>query len=85
VGLDFWFEADYGNADVDVGPLITGDPGGTVGFSHDLYSQDGFTWSFGGTPWMDFMHEFSIVPEPAMISVLVVGGLFALGRRRRHS
>ncbi|UCG17638.1 MAG: PEP-CTERM sorting domain-containing protein [Phycisphaerales bacterium] len=85
VGADFWFEADYGTADVDVGPIITGDPGGAVGFSHDLYSQDGFTWDLGGSPWADFVHEFSIVPEPAMISMLVVGGLLALGRRRRQS
>lgn len=87
VGPDFWFEMDFSGAYgqttgiPDAGPAITGDSGGTVGFSHNLFSQTGSLWGFTGGLWADFMLEFSIVPEPTAIGLLALGGVCVLRRR----
>jgi len=81
VGADFWFEQSY-NGVATGGPLITGNPGGTVGYSHDIFAQTGATWYFTSGTWADFVLGFNIVPEPASISLLALAGLGLLLRRR---
>lgn len=87
VGPDFWFEGDYsgsyglGGGSADFGPLITGNSGGTVGYSHSIFAQTGSTWTLTSGTWVDFYLSFDIVPEPATIGLLVLGGLMILRRR----
>jgi hypothetical protein len=79
VGTDFWFEAQYGGFQT-AGPILTGNPAGTVGYSHDIFAQTSTTWNFESGTWADFTLGF--VPEPASIGLLAVSGLLMLRRRR---
>ena len=79
VGLDFWFEEHWAAAGLpNGGPLLTCNPGGTVGYSHNAFAQTGSVWNLG--VWADFMLAFN-TPEPASICLLVLGGFAALRRR----
>ena len=81
VGADFYIEQDYaGNGIINGGPLLTFNSGGTVGYSHSAFSQTGSMWTLSGG-WADFYHSVD-VPEPTTISLMVVGGLLALRRRK---
>jgi hypothetical protein len=81
VGADFYIEQDWaGNGVLNAGPLLTGNAGGTVGYSHNAFSQTGAMWGLGGI-WADFYYSVS-VPEPATIALLALSG-FAVLRRRR--
>jgi len=85
VGADFYIECDFaGNGIATGGPLITDNSGGTVGYSHNYFTQTGSLWSFGGTnpPWADFYLGADIVPEPTTMGLLALGGLLALRRRK---
>ncbi len=87
VGPDFFFEMDFsgayfqaGTGAVAAGPLLTLNPGGTVGYSHNVFTQTGSLWGLGG-PWADFVLSFDIIPEPATIGLLALAGLVVLRRR----
>lgn len=81
VGTDFWIEQDwrFGGA-YYAGPIVTGNSGGTVGYSHDLFSQTGSLWGLGA--WADFFYGVNVIPEPATISLVALAGLVVLRRRR---
>lgn len=81
VGADFWFEESWAAAVGTGGPLLTLNSGGTVGYSHSWFSQTGTTWGLG-TAWADFVLAFNVVPEPATICLMALGGLGLLIRRR---
>ena len=79
-GPDFWFEEHWASTTppmLNGGPLLTCNPGGTMGYSHNLFAQTGSTWVLG--VWSDFVLGF--IPEPASIFLLALGGLAALRRR----
>jgi hypothetical protein len=85
VGPNFFFEMDFSGAYFQAGtgasfagPLVTNNPAGTVGYSHDLISQTGSLW--GSSLWADFTLSFDIVPEPASLLLLGLAGV--LLRRR---
>ena len=52
VGENFWFEVDFAGAGLPAGgPLLTLNPGGTIGYSHSLFAQTGSMWGLtGGWP-----------------------------------
>lgn len=86
VDSTFWFEMDFsgsyfqaGTGAANAGPLVTNNPGGTVGYSYDLYAQTGGLW--GSSLWADFTLAFNVVPEPATIGLLALAGLVVLRRR----
>ena len=81
VPADFWFEVNYTGSAATTGPLMTGDPGGYIGYSHDVFEQNGSLYWFGGSPWADFYH-LCWVPEPGTIGLLALSGLLVLARRR---
>ena len=81
VPADFWFEVNYTGAGATAGPLITGNPGGYIGYSHNLFEKAGGLVWFGGSPWADFYH-LCWVPEPGTIGLLALSGLLVLARRR---
>lgn len=93
VGVDLlgevyiWAGTEYsaisGTADPTLlGQVVAGPQ--TIGASQDYFYMDpgGLTW-FGGDPKADFLWELTVVPEPATLGILALGGLVVLRRRRR--
>ncbi|MCB9849986.1 MAG: PEP-CTERM sorting domain-containing protein [Phycisphaerales bacterium] len=80
VGTDFWIEQDWAANGVLRGGPILSTSGGTIGYSHSIFSQTGSTWTL--PIWADFFLAVNIVPEPASIGLLAFGGLVVLRRRR---
>lgn len=80
VGADFYIEQDFaGNGILNGGPLITGNAGGTVGYSNSYFTQTGSLWTL--SIWADFYHSVSI-PEPATLALFGMGVLVLVRRRR---
>lgn len=82
-GPDVWMGVTMPNLGSGITPglLITGNPGGTVGYSHNVFEMGGSLFWFGGSPWADFT-EMTGVPEPTTIGLLALAGLAVLIRRR---
>ncbi len=81
-GADIWAQTTFPSAFAgSIGPLITGDPAGNVGFSDDLFEEGGNLFFFGGTPYADFVYEVFAVPEPGALALLAVGAVALLRRR----
>jgi hypothetical protein len=84
---DFYIQQDWAaNGVFRAGPLITGNAGGTVGYSHNAFFYYGSSYSFGSLAggtilWADFYNAAS-TPEPLTIGLLAVSGLVVLRRRR---
>lgn len=64
----------------NIGPLITGNPGGNVGFSDDLFEEGGGLFFFGGNPYADFVYEM-FTPEPGALALMAIGAVLVLRRR----
>jgi hypothetical protein len=80
-GPDFYIDQGWGvNGVFRAGPLITGNSGGTVGYSHNAFFYYGYSYAFSGT-WSDFVYAVE-VPEPMTIGLLAASGLVVLRRRR---
>ncbi|HRX83707.1 MAG TPA: PEP-CTERM sorting domain-containing protein [Phycisphaerae bacterium] len=83
VTADFYIEQDWaGNGVLNGGPLLTGNSGGTVGYSHDGFSQTGSMWTLSSGTWSDFYYSVDVAPEPGTIALLALSGLAVLRRRR---
>ena len=87
-GLEFaltsdsvWAQTTFPAAYVgSIGPLITGNAGGNVGFSDDLFEEGGGLFFFGGSPYADFVYEL-FTPEPGALALLAIGAALVLRRR----
>ena len=65
----------------DAGQIIAGPQ--TIGASQDYFFEDpGGLFYFGGDPKADFLWELSVVPEPATLGLMALGGIALLRRRR---
>jgi hypothetical protein len=78
---NFYIQQDWAaNGVFRAGPLITGNSGGTVGYSHNAFFYYGYSYAFSGI-WSDF-YNAAEVPEPVTIALLAASGLVVLRRRR---
>jgi hypothetical protein len=62
-----------------VGQVLMNPP--TIGSSTDDFFKDGSWYNFGGTPVANFYWQIGVVPEPAALGLLALGGLALLRRR----
>jgi len=85
-GGSFTMEAYLGDQFVDSQTVVFGDTNEWVTVNLDVTNVDRLTWQGQHTEWNPYGADnfsFAPVPEPGTLSVLVLGGLAVLRKRRK--